>query len=168
MRMKPCNRSRLFVCCLAAAMMTLMGLCCTPALAGEEPIVVADQGADTSEATGMLLLDGMAQPVFKYTETTSKGYTNASSDLYRFAVFVETDYDTDRDGKYDLVKAYVQVPRAAVEGSGDYRAPVVFAADPYSAGQMLNGSYLNTKGRRWMTPRSRIRRGLFAVCRAVP
>lgn len=81
---------------------------------------------------------------------------------------METDYDTDRDGKYDLVKAYVQVPRAAVEGSGDYRAPVVFAADPYSAGQMLNGSYLNTKGRRWMTPRSRIRRGLFAVCRAVP
>lgn len=98
----------------------------------------ADGGA------GMRIQDGMAPPVFKYSKTSDTGYTNAGSELYRFAVYVETDYDTDRDGKYDLVKAYVQVPRAAVEGS--YKAPVVFSANPYSAGQMLNGSPFKCQG----------------------
>ena len=100
---------------------------------------------DTADGgAGMRIQDGMAQPVFKYSKTSDTGYTNAGSELYRFAVYVETDYDTDRDGKYDLVKAYVQVPRAAVEGS--YKAPVVFSANPYSAGQMLNGSPFKYQG----------------------
>ena len=37
-------------------------------------------------------------------------------DIVRYVVYVETDYDTDGDGKPDLVKTFVQVPKAAVKG----------------------------------------------------
>ena len=86
----------------------------------------------------MKIVNGMALPVFAYSDVSAKGYTNASSELYRFIVYVETDYDTDHDGKCDLVKTYVQVPRAAVEGA--YKAPVLFQADSYSAGMRANFS----------------------------
>ena len=89
--------------------------------------------ARDESASGMSIVDGMAQPVFAYSDVHGAGYTNENSELYRFVVYVETDYDTDRDGKCDLVKTYVQVPRAAVQGR--YKAPVLFSADPYSAGR---------------------------------
>ena len=73
---------------------------------------------------------GYAQPFVKIDEPDSS-YLNAGSDIIRFVVYVETDYDTDLDGKPDLVKAWVQVPRAAAEG--DYQAPVIFEANPYTA-----------------------------------
>ena len=95
-------------------------------------------------AKAMSIADGMAQPVFAYSDVHAEGYTNENSELYRFIVYVETDYDTDRDGACDLVRTYVQVPRAAVEGS--YKAPVLFMADPYSAGKrntMNNFAFAN-------------------------
>ena len=120
-----------------------------PVEMSEEPIAPAEEPAEepvaTEAATGMSIQDGMAQPVFAYSNVEDKGYTNAASEIWRFAVFVETDYDTDQDGKCDLVKAYVQVPRAAVEGDGSYRAPVIFSADPYSAGHVENGSTFTFK-----------------------
>ena len=94
--------------------------------------LVAASIAEEESATGMSIVDGMAQPVFAYSDVHAAGYTNAGSELYRFIVYVETDYDTDLDGKCDLVRVYLQVPRAAVEGK--YQAPVLFRADPYSAG----------------------------------
>ena len=45
---------------------------------------------------------------------------------------METDYDTDDDGKLDLVKALVQLPRAAMEG--DYQAATIYEARPYITG----------------------------------
>lgn len=45
---------------------------------------------------------------------------------------METDYDTDGDGKPDLVKTFVQVPKAAV--NGDYKAATIFEASPYVTG----------------------------------
>ena len=89
-------------------------------------------------AVGMSIVDGMAQHVFAYSDVHASGYTNAASELYRFIVYVETDYDTDCDGKCDLVRTYVQVPRAAVEGK--YKAPTIFTADPYSAGMRATGN----------------------------
>ena len=89
--------------------------------------------APETSAAGMKIDNGMAQPVFAYSDVFAKDYTNEKSELYRFVVYVETDYDTDRDGKCDLVKTFVQVPRAAVQGR--YKAPVLFSADPYSAGR---------------------------------
>ena len=77
--------------------------------------------------------DGMAQQIIRYSDPNAEGYTNENSEILRFIVYVETDYDTDLDGKPDLVKAFVQVPRSAVEGQ--YRAPVIYEASPYCAGE---------------------------------
>ena len=76
--------------------------------------------------------NGMAQPVLTYTDAQCLEYTNESSDILRFVVYVETDYDTDLDGKPDLIKTMVQMPRAAAEGK--CRVPVIYEARPYIAG----------------------------------
>lgn len=61
--------------------------------------------------------NGLAQPVFPLTDgKTGEKYDPATSSIVRYCVYVETDYDVDGDGKRDLVKAVVQVPRSAVEG----------------------------------------------------
>ena len=88
------------------------------------------QGIDAAVAPRtMTFSSGYAQPFVEINEI-SEGYRNTGSDIVRIVVYVETDYDTDLDGKPDLVKAWVQIPRAAAEG--DYKAPVVFEANPYS------------------------------------
>lgn len=80
-----------------------------------------------------LFMNGKAQPIFPYTSgAVEKGYDNAKSDIIRSCVYVETNYDTDGDGKLDLVKALVQVPRAAAEG--DYAAATIYEARPYITG----------------------------------
>ncbi len=76
--------------------------------------------------------NGMAQPVVSYTDAQTLDYSNDGSDILRFAVYVETDYDTDRDGKPDLIKTMVQLPRPAAEGR--CRVPVIYEARPYIAG----------------------------------
>ena len=83
--------------------------------------------------------NGLAQPILTYTNAKVTTYTNTSqygdgryNDIVRFCVYVETDYDTDGDGKLDLVKAVVQLPRAAMEG--EYDAAVIYEARPYIAG----------------------------------
>ena len=86
-----------------------------------------------SETREPLFMNGMAQPIFPFTTgAVEEGYDNANSDIIRFFVYVETDYDTDDDGKLDLVKALVQLPRAAMEG--DYQAATIYEARPYITG----------------------------------
>ena len=80
-----------------------------------------------------LFVNGMAQPIFPFTTGAVKeGYSNDTSDIIRYCVYVETNYDTDGDGKLDLVKALVQVPRAAAKG--DYQAATIYEARPYITG----------------------------------
>ena len=80
-----------------------------------------------------LFVNGMAQPIFPFTTgAVEKGYSNKDSDIIRYCVYVETNYDTDGDGKLDLVKALVQVPRAAAKG--DYKAATIYEARPYITG----------------------------------
>ena len=80
-----------------------------------------------------LFVNGMAQPIFPFTTGAVKeGYSNKDSDIIRYCVYVETNYDTDGDGKLDLVKALVQVPRAAAKG--DYKAATIYEARPYITG----------------------------------
>ncbi len=80
-----------------------------------------------------LFMNGMAQPIFPYTSGSMEtGYSNEDSDIIRYVVYVETNYDTDDDGKLDLVKAVVQIPRAAMEG--DYKAATIYEARPYIPG----------------------------------
>ena len=82
--------------------------------------------------------NGRAMPVFPFTGgKTGEAYDPETSAVVRFCVYVETDYDMDGDGKRDLVKAFVQVPRSAV--MGHYKAPVVFEARPYCAGINADG-----------------------------
>ena len=69
------------------------------------------------------------------TATTDKwvGVDNTKDNAtVRFCVYVETNYDTDGDGKLDLVKALVQMPRAVMEG--DYQAAAIYEARPYITG----------------------------------
>ena len=76
--------------------------------------------------------DGMAQPVFSYSDLRDPGYSNEDSDILRYCVYVETDHDTDGDGMADLVKVFLQVPRAAAEGR--YKAATIYDPTPYGAG----------------------------------
>lgn len=82
--------------------------------------------------------NGAAQPVFPFTDGKSgENYDPATSDIVRYCVYVESDYDMDGDGKRDLVKTLIQVPRSAVEGN--YKAASFFEARPYCAGVWADG-----------------------------
>lgn len=82
--------------------------------------------------------NGLAQPVFKFTDgKTGEKYDPATSSIVRYCVYVESDYDMDGDGKRDLVKAFIQVPRSAVEGN--YKAATLYEARPYCAGVQVDG-----------------------------
>ena len=104
-------------------------------LAGRGEIAALEEAIENEHP---LFLNGMAQPIFPYTsgKMDNKTYSNETSNITRFSVYVETDFDTDGDGKLDLVKALVQVPRAAVEGK--YQAGVLMEARPYVAGTVAN------------------------------
>ena len=89
-----------------------------------------------AEKKSPLFLNGKAQPIFPYStgQLNPEEYSFDKSDIVRFPVFVETDYDTDGDGKRDLVKAIVQMPKAVAKG--DYKASTIFEARPYVAGTL--------------------------------
>ena len=102
--------------------------------------------------------NGLAQPILTYTDASVETYTNEGSDIVRFCVYVETDYDTDGDGKLDLVKAVVQLPRAAMEGA--YQAAVIYEARPYCAGENkgltgIEGSFDNSRLYSTAAPRTK-------------
>ena len=97
-----------------------------------------------AEAGGLRVENGMAQPIARYTDARSLEYTNESSDLLRFVVYVETDFDTDLDGRPDLIKTMVQLPRSAAEGA--WQAPVIYEARPYIAGMYTYNPTLPTPG----------------------
>jgi X-Pro dipeptidyl-peptidase len=78
--------------------------------------------------------DGMLQPILTVSDFRDPAYSNEKSDILRFCVWVETDNDTDFDGLADLVKVFVQLPRAAAEGK--YKAAVLYDPTPYNAGEI--------------------------------
>ncbi len=81
--------------------------------------------------------DGLAQPVFPYTSGKTDNYDPTTSAIARYCVYIETDYDMDNDGKRDLVKAFVQVPRSAAEGN--FKAATLYEARPYCSGTNEDG-----------------------------
>ena len=89
-----------------------------------------------AEKKSPLFLNGRAQPIFPYTtgEKADEDYKYEDSEIVRFPVYVETDYDTDADGKPDLVKAIVQLPKAVARG--DFKAATILEARPYVAGTL--------------------------------
>ena len=89
-----------------------------------------------AEKKSPLFLNGRAQPIFPYTtgEKADEDYKYEDSQIVRFPVYVETDYDIDADGKPDLVKAIVQLPKAVAQG--DFKAATILEARPYVAGTL--------------------------------
>lgn len=89
-----------------------------------------------AEKKSPLFLNGRAQPIFPYTtgEKEDQDYKYEDSQIVRFPVYVETDYDTDADGKPDLVKAIVQLPKAVAQG--DFKVATILEARPYVAGTL--------------------------------
>jgi len=81
--------------------------------------------ADAEETESILRIeDGALQPVWDVTDLRDPYYTNEDSDILRFCVYVETDNDTDNDGKADLVKTLVP---------GHHLSLVLTTWDPYQA-----------------------------------
>ena len=92
---------------------------------------------------------GMAQPIFPYGNSTY--YDTSGEGLVRFLVYVETDYDTDGDGKLDLIKVMVQLPRAAVEKG--MKCASIYHAQPYNEGTNDGVSYpenVRAEGQAWL------------------
>ena len=107
----------------------------TVSTAEAEPAPEENTGNDK---TVPVFEDGKAQPVFQITNLRDESYTNDESDILRYCVYVETDHDTDGDGKADLVKVLMQVPRAAA--NGDYKAATIYDPTPYGAGTVDDAS----------------------------
>lgn len=108
---------------LKKGLMLVLALCLTAFAACGEA-----EGTD-----GILIVeDGMLRPIFYTDNLMEDNYTNEGQDILRYCVWVETDYDTDLDGKADLVKVLMQVPRAAAEGR--YKAAAIYDPTPYTAG----------------------------------
>ena len=108
-------------------MMLILCLCLA---AGIVPATAEEGAGDTGKVPEFY--SGEALPVFRCSNLRSSDYTNENSDILRFCVYVETDHDTDGDGKADLVEVLAQVPRAAAEGH--YRAGVIYDPTPYGPG----------------------------------
>lgn len=89
-------------------------------------------GTGSGNKGGLRIENGALQPFLEVSDLRAGDYSNEESDILRFCVYVETDHDTDNDGKADLVKALVQVPRPAVEGV--CKAGVIYDPTPYCAG----------------------------------
>ena len=96
--------------------------CAVPALSEETPMYDGN----------LRIENGTLLPMCMYSDPRDPSYSNEDSDILRFCVYVETDYDTDSDGMADLVKVLVQVPRPAVEGK--YRCATIYDPTPYNAG----------------------------------
>jgi X-Pro dipeptidyl-peptidase len=79
-----------------------------------------------------LFAGGEAQPVFDYGKTV------------RYCVYVETNYDTDGDGKRDLVKAVVNLPGERMNEEGGTAA--VFEARPYITGTVDDSQEIYAEG----------------------
>ena len=87
----------------------------------------------TSAYDGNLIIeDGLLQPMTTLTDFADPTVNVDDNGIYRFCVYVETDNDTDNDGKADLVKALVELPRSAAQGV--YKAAAIYDPLPYPAG----------------------------------
>ena len=112
---------------LPLLMVLLLALLCGTVAAAD----AAEGGSEVCD--GQLRLEnGMMQPMLQWSDLRAADYTNDSSDILRFCVYVETDHDTDQDGMADLVKVLVQLPRAAAEGK--FKAATIYDPTPYGAG----------------------------------
>ncbi|MCR5078302.1 MAG: prolyl oligopeptidase family serine peptidase [Bacilli bacterium] len=73
--------------------------------------------------------EGRCQPIYSINCSFDE-HNPKTSTIARFTVYIETDYDTDFDGKLDLVKAFVQLPRTILEKG--YKVASIIECSPYT------------------------------------
>jgi hypothetical protein len=108
---------------------------CSP----EDFALMREQTRDLYEAMRKVpmepfFVNGMAQPIFPLGGNTAgvNAWDTTGEGIARFIVWVETDYDTDNDGRLDRIKVLVQLPRAAV--TQGMQVGTIFHAQPYNEG----------------------------------
>ncbi|MEO5800929.1 MAG: CocE/NonD family hydrolase, partial [Gemmatimonadales bacterium] len=77
-------------------------------------------GIGTNGKLGPIIKDGMMQPVLEFADT---------SQLIRQSVWVETNFDSDHDGKLDRV--HVQVTRPGAAEKAGLKVPTLMLSSPY-------------------------------------
>ena len=92
------------------------------------PPPVSGIGADGK--LGPVVRDGMMQPVLEFADSTQ---------IIRQSLWVETNFDSDRDGKLDRV--HVQVTRPGAAERAGLKIPSLMLSSPYIA--PTNGSAVN-------------------------
>ncbi|MDQ3487727.1 MAG: Xaa-Pro dipeptidyl-peptidase [Acidobacteriota bacterium] len=80
---------------------------------------------------GPVFVDGQAQIVPEFQN---------SADWIRQTLWVETEFDSDRDGRRDRV--FVDVTRQRQTDTGGLRVPVIYESSPYFAGTSGNRQFL--------------------------
>lgn len=75
--------------------------------------------------------DGRVQEKYDYTPL-NPSFDNKNTAISRFVVYVETDFDTDLDGKNDLIKTFIQLPKEVLEKG--YKVANIIQASPYTSG----------------------------------
>jgi hypothetical protein len=75
---------------------------------------------ETMGKIGPIIRDGMLQPVAEFADTST---------WIRQRVFIETNFDTDKDGRLDRIHADIVRPGAA-EKAG-LKVPVIMRGSPY-------------------------------------
>ncbi|MEV4759382.1 Xaa-Pro dipeptidyl-peptidase [Micromonospora sp. NPDC049559] len=99
---------------------TLVGVLAVTAPAGPAaagPDHASPAGARSAAPPGIVVRDGMTQPVFSLADAVQE------------RVWVETPLDTDHDGRRDRVVADIARPKEA--GVDGFKVPVVFEQSPY-------------------------------------
>lgn len=84
--------------------------------AGPPPV----SGIGANGKLGAVVRDGMMQPVLEFADTTQ---------LIRQSLWVETNFDSDRDGKLDRV--HVQVARPGAAEKAGFKIPTLMLSSPY-------------------------------------
>src|SRR5262245_20558417 len=78
---------------------------------------------ETLGKIGIIVKDGLLMPVSEFADTTQ---------WIRTRLWVETDFDSDGDGKKD--RLLVDVTRPAAAEKAGLKLPVVMESSPYSGG----------------------------------
>lgn len=104
---------------LAASAVALAGMLVGPAVAAVPTSAEPGAPAPASAPTGIVVEDGLTQPVFPVAEAISE------------TVWVETRIDTDNDGELDRVGVQIERPGATTDGA--LRVASIVTASPYFA-----------------------------------
>lgn len=116
---------------LLAVMATAVTLGTTPALHAQGDPTPPVSALATTGRIGPVIQNGMLMPVAEFADTAQ---------WIRTRVWVETDFDTDGDGRKDRLHADITRP-AAAERAG-VRLPVLMQSSPYAGGTNGPRQYL--------------------------